>query len=425
MENSMEQEYTGSYEINNIPGIELEHGINDAINNQTNEETSDGSINQTCTVNTAAAILNCKKRGKADWTNPINKSSVHTRRSSYHVHELRNEQMGKEDGMGLPDQIIEKSADRVRVVDNANQEQQTQEYKNTQDLSNDNNWLIFREKGNNLIYTWRANIATQRFALSEGKDGQYNSMLQFDQRQSQSGIQKINRQNTLIHRGTSAGNQVQIYFRNQQHRSGFSVEARNLGRLLNRQINAAASARGTGDLHYNRLLCNEEKCKIPQIFFNRKRRYNRELGRNGTIVVVRNTITTLSNLTDSSCHMQNGIGVGKMDINSTNVERTDMVNSSNVNYNTLEGVRRQKKRPQGRSVDEEEQSETIFGEDWDFLGRRGEKGEQLFKQCRLDTGLTGQSIQGIIDGWHGSWKRHACSLTIFAEYWAQQSGTVL
>ncbi|KAA6383392.1 MAG: hypothetical protein EZS28_021082 [Streblomastix strix] len=76
-------------------------------------------------------------------------------------------------------------------------------------------------------------------------------------------------------------------------------------------------------------------------------------------------------------------------------------------------------------MDEEEQSETTSGEDWDFLGRRGEKGEQLFKECLLNTGLTGQRIQGIIDGWHGNWKRQAYSLTIFAEYWAQQSGTVL
>ncbi|KAA6366440.1 MAG: hypothetical protein EZS28_038033, partial [Streblomastix strix] len=56
---------------------------------------------------------------------------------------------------------------------------------------------------------------------------------------------------------------------------------------------------------------------------------------------------------------------------------------------------------------------------------KGEKGEQLFKECLLNTGLTGQSIQEIIDEWNGSWKRRACSLTIFAEYWAQQRGTVL
>ncbi|KAA6371963.1 MAG: hypothetical protein EZS28_032510 [Streblomastix strix] len=123
--------------------------------------------------------------------------------------------------------------------------------------------------------------------------------------------------------------------------------------------------------------------------------------------------------------MQGRVGASKRDNNCTGMGRAGMVDSSNANRNTLEGARRLVKRPQGRSMDEEEQSETTSMEDWDFLGRRGEKGEQLLKECLLNKGLTGQSIQGIIDVWHESWKRHACSLTIFAEYWAQQSGTVL
>ncbi|KAA6366720.1 MAG: hypothetical protein EZS28_037753, partial [Streblomastix strix] len=78
-----------------------------------------------------------------------------------------------------------------------------------------------------------------------------------------------------------------------------------------------------------------------------------------------------------------------------------------------------------RNMDEEEQPETTSGEEWDFLGGRGEKGEQLFKECLLNVGLTGQSIQGIIDRWHGSQKRHACFLPIFAQYWAYQQLTIL
>ncbi|KAA6358022.1 MAG: hypothetical protein EZS28_046451 [Streblomastix strix] len=180
-----------------------------------------------------------------------------------------------------------------------------------------------------------------------------------------------------------------------------------------------------GNSNYNRLLRNQEKRKTPQILFNRKRHFNRELGRNGVIMGMRNTTTTLSNFIDSSCHIQGRVGVSKRDNNSTNMERAGVLDSKNANYSTLEGARGQLKCPQGGSMDEEEQTETTSGEDWDFLGRRGEKGEQLFKECLLNTGLTGQSIQGTIDGWHGSLKRHSCSLTIFAEYWAQQSGTVL
>ncbi|KAA6370007.1 MAG: hypothetical protein EZS28_034464, partial [Streblomastix strix] len=123
--------------------------------------------------------------------------------------------------------------------------------------------------------------------------------------------------------------------------------------------------------------------------------------------------------------MQGSVRVGKRDNNSTGIERAGVVDSCNANYSTLEKATGQLNRPQGRSMDDEAQTETTSEEYWDFLGRRGEKGEQLFKKCLLNTGLTGQSMQGIIDGWHGSWKRHACSLTIFAEYWAQQSGTVL
>ncbi|KAA6375801.1 MAG: hypothetical protein EZS28_028672 [Streblomastix strix] len=180
-----------------------------------------------------------------------------------------------------------------------------------------------------------------------------------------------------------------------------------------------------GDSNYNRLLCNQEKRKTSQILFNRNQRFSRELGQNGTIMVMRNTTTTLSNLIDFCSHIQDKVGVGKSDNNSTGMERIGVVDSLNTNQSALEGARGQLKCPQRRSMDEEEQTEPTSGEDWDFLGRRGEKGKQLFKECLLNTGLTEQLIQGIIDGWHGSWKRHACSLTIFAEYWAQQSGTVL
>ncbi|KAA6365007.1 MAG: hypothetical protein EZS28_039465, partial [Streblomastix strix] len=138
-----------------------------------------------------------------------------------------------------------------------------------------------------------------------------------------------------------------------------------------------------------------------------------------------NTIATLSNLINSSRYTQSGAREGEGSTNSTSMERLGVVDSPNGNHNMLEGAGKQLRRSQGRSMDEEEQSETTSGEYWDFLGRRGEKEEQLFKECLLNTVLTGQLIQGIIDRWHGSLKRYACSLTIFADYWAQQFGTVL
>ncbi|KAA6354216.1 MAG: hypothetical protein EZS28_050257, partial [Streblomastix strix] len=216
MDNKQKQEQIGSQEVNNFSWMELEHRINDTVNNQTNEEAGDGSINQISAVDTAVVISNRKKRGKADWTNPIYKSLIHTRRSSYHDHESGNEQTSKEGRMRQPNQVIEKSIDRARMADDINLEQQTQEYRNTQDSSNNNNGCIFREMGSNFtnarrdytkgiqtveskdpnvkqkrnnsdftsIELFLANIATEPFALPEGKDRQYNNMYQlrlFDQ----------------------------------------------------------------------------------------------------------------------------------------------------------------------------------------------------------------------------------------------------
>ncbi|KAA6385580.1 MAG: hypothetical protein EZS28_018889, partial [Streblomastix strix] len=195
------QEQTGSQEINNFPRMELEHRINDVVNNKTNEEAGDGSSNQISTVDTVAVISNRKKRGRADWTNSIYKSSIHTKRSSYHVHESGDEQMSKQSRMRQPNQVIEKSFDRSRMVDDINQEQWTKKNRNIQDLSNDINGYIFREMESNLTNTRRdytkgiqtvenkdpnieqkgnnsdyisielflANIVTQPFALPDGK----------------------------------------------------------------------------------------------------------------------------------------------------------------------------------------------------------------------------------------------------------------
>ncbi|KAA6358157.1 MAG: hypothetical protein EZS28_046316, partial [Streblomastix strix] len=153
MDNKQKQEQAGSQKTNNFPWMELEYGINDAINNQIDEQIGNGSINQISTVDTTTTISNRKKRGKADWTNPIYKSLIYARRSSYHVHESGNEQTGKEGRMGQPNQAIEKSTDRDRMVDGINQEQQTHEYRNTQDSSNNNNGCISKEMGSNLINT--------------------------------------------------------------------------------------------------------------------------------------------------------------------------------------------------------------------------------------------------------------------------------
>ncbi|KAA6366501.1 MAG: hypothetical protein EZS28_037971, partial [Streblomastix strix] len=103
MDNQSEQVQTRSQEINKIPGMELESGINDAIDNQVNEEIGDGIINQIGAVDTFAKVIsNRKKRNKVDWTNPIYKSLIHTRRSSYHFHESGNEQTSKEGRMEKP-----------------------------------------------------------------------------------------------------------------------------------------------------------------------------------------------------------------------------------------------------------------------------------------------------------------------------------
>jgi hypothetical protein len=90
------------------------------------------------------------------------------------------------------------------------------------------------------------------------------------------------------------------------------------------------------DSNYNRLLRNQEKRKIPEIIFNRKRRFSGELGRNGTIMGMRNTIATLSNLIDSSCHTQSGAREGEGSTNSTNMERIGVVDSPNADHNMLE-----------------------------------------------------------------------------------------
>ncbi|KAA6319069.1 MAG: hypothetical protein EZS28_054862, partial [Streblomastix strix] len=142
-----------------------------------------------------------------------------------------------------------------------------------------------------------------------------------------------------------------------------AIEARSFGRLFNRQISATASARRMGNSNYNRLLRNQEKRKTPQILFNRKRRFNKKLGRNGTMMGMRNTIATLINFIDSSCHIQSGARESEGSINSTNAERIGTVDSPNANHNMLEGAGRKLKRSQGRNMDEEQQSETTSGED--------------------------------------------------------------
>ncbi|KAA6376619.1 MAG: hypothetical protein EZS28_027854, partial [Streblomastix strix] len=73
---------------------------------------------------------------------------------------------------------------------------------------------------------------------------------------------------------------------------------------------------------------------------------------------------------------------------------------------------------------EEDVVETSSGEDNDFTGQRGELGEALFKQCLYKSGLTTGSINNIIRSWRGSWRRHACSLSSFFEYWQQQGKTI-
>ncbi|KAA6404153.1 MAG: hypothetical protein EZS28_000322 [Streblomastix strix] len=69
---------------------------------------------------------------------------------------------------------------------------------------------------------------------------------------------------------------------------------------------------------------------------------------------------------------------------------------------------------------EEDVVETSSGEDNDFTGQRGELGEARFKQCLQKSGLTSRSINNIKRSWRGSWRRHACSLSSFFEYWQQQ-----
>ncbi|KAA6401427.1 MAG: hypothetical protein EZS28_003046 [Streblomastix strix] len=112
---------------------------------------------------------------------------------------------------------------------------------------------------------------------------------------------------------------------------------------------------------------------------------------------MRNITATLPNLIDSGNYIQSGIGISKWSDNCIRMERISMLDCLNANHSVLESIRKELRRPQGRSMDEKEQIETTSGEDCDFLGRRGEKGEQLFKECLLNIGLAEQSIQEIID----------------------------
>ncbi|KAA6378823.1 MAG: hypothetical protein EZS28_025654 [Streblomastix strix] len=141
---------------------------------------------------------------------------------------------------------------------------------NIQTMENENSNIEQKRNNCNLIRTelFLANIATQPLVIPEGKDRQYNSMLQLNQRQIQSRIEKTSRFDPSIHRIAAMGSQVQAHSRNQQHGSGFAIEARSFGRLFNRQINAIASARRMGDSNYSPLLRNKEKNKTSQIFLN-------------------------------------------------------------------------------------------------------------------------------------------------------------
>ncbi|KAA6382677.1 MAG: hypothetical protein EZS28_021796 [Streblomastix strix] len=153
--------------------------------------------------------------------------------------------------MGQPDQVVKKSIDRGRMVDIVNQKQQSQEHRNAQDLSNNNYGCISGEIVSNLISTeiihseniqtmendnpsieqkrnnsnlirtelFLANIAIQPFAILQSENGQHNSMLQLNQKQTQSKIEKINGLDPFIHRITTMGSQVQTYPWNQKHGS--------------------------------------------------------------------------------------------------------------------------------------------------------------------------------------------------------------
>ncbi|KAA6374122.1 MAG: hypothetical protein EZS28_030354 [Streblomastix strix] len=93
---------------------------------------------------------------------------------------------------------------------------------------------------------------------------------------------------------------------------------------------------------YSSLVLNFWRYYFP--LFNRKLHFSRKLGQNGTIMGMRNTIATLSNLIDSSCHIQNGSREGERSIISNEMKRAGVVDCPNANYSTLEGARGQLKR---------------------------------------------------------------------------------
>ncbi|KAA6371509.1 MAG: hypothetical protein EZS28_032964, partial [Streblomastix strix] len=73
---------------------------------------------------------------------------------------------------------------------------------------------------------------------------------------------------------------------------------------------------------------------------------------------------------------------------------------------------------------EENVVKTSSVEDNYFIGQWGELGEALFKQRLQKSESTSGSINNIIRSWRRSWRRHACSLAFFIEYWQQQGKTI-
>ncbi|KAA6401173.1 MAG: hypothetical protein EZS28_003300 [Streblomastix strix] len=66
--------------------------------------------------------------------------------------------------------------------------------------------------------------------------------------------------------------------------------------------------------------------------------------------------------------------------------------------------------------DQEEESESLSGEDISFRGKQGQDGARLFRNALEASGFSRNAIRSIIGDWHGSWRKHVCVLSAIWKY---------
>ncbi|KAA6399371.1 MAG: hypothetical protein EZS28_005091 [Streblomastix strix] len=270
--NQSEQEQTGSQEINKIPGMELEYGINDAIDNQINEETGDSSITQTGTVDTVATVPTV--RSAARLIGQIQYIGVQCTQGSPHITSM-NREMSKRAKKAGQDSPIKQSRRALIEVEwwitliknnkSNNIKTQTTQATITTDASlwrRGVTFQILEENIQRIFKPWKAKIPTSNRREIDEILLELNYLqliLQFNHLC----YLNVKTDNTIACRNLFKGKAMEGL-----RRSGFAIEARRFGRLLNRQINATASARRMGDNNYSQLLRYKEKYKTSQVLLN-------------------------------------------------------------------------------------------------------------------------------------------------------------